>query len=190
MQYAFSSPIPHPRVALLTTPAEFSNMLLCANGTPTFTLKDLPDLFRRYVEVFSKEYSPDDSQRYKAFVQNIHYFESHCIADAQGYQIGINKFSDLSQEEFANLYLRPIDASLFSTMQVPEKNTVPSAKRAKKYIIDQMDGGDDAPIDWRQYGGVTPVKVDIIIIHYYYYSLLLLLLLLKTFTQKHIPIYQ
>lgn len=118
--------------------------LLAAVGAAT-TIADLraQQQFIGFVKEYNKQYATGEVfKRFNIFKKNLAVIEAH-DADAAGYTMAINKFSDLSQEEFkATMGLKPIKET-FTSDQVFKAD--PSVKLADS-------------VDWTTKGVVTPVK--------------------------------
>ena len=101
----------------------------------------------QFVAKFGKTYATknDVNSKYEVFVQNYRQMMEH-NEKSTTYQMGINKFSDLTIEEFSNLY---------------HKNgvAVPLNRREKKMKLQtpMIDDDKEAPssVDWRAAGRVS-----------------------------------
>jgi C1A family cysteine protease len=88
---------------------------------------------------FSNQF--ENAYREKVFLANLAEIEAHNSRNDQTYTMGLNQFSAMTQEEFAETYL---------TLQAPED--------AKKIEGTQDDYTIDGDIDWVSAGAVTPIK--------------------------------
>ncbi|KAJ3677278.1 hypothetical protein LUZ60_003002 [Juncus effusus] len=91
----------------------------------------------------------EDDQRYEIFKDNLKYIDQHnAQADAglHSFRLGLNKFADLTNEEYRSTYLG--------------KRPVGSHKRGKLSDRYKVKDGESLPdsIDWREKGAVTEVK--------------------------------
>ena len=86
---------------------------------------------------FASEF--ESTYREKIFLENLAKINSHNSNEFRTYEQGINQFSHLTQEEFAQQYL--------GVIAKPESHTLNS--------IDDVRIGD---IDWNKAGSVTAVK--------------------------------
>jgi len=60
------------------------------------------------MEKYNKNYSrEEESYRLGVFMDNIVKIEAHNADKTQTYKMGINKFTDMTQEEFETLILMP-----------------------------------------------------------------------------------
>jgi cathepsin L len=94
--------------------------------------------FIQWAKSHGKHYNnaQEFEQRFNIFTQTKAYIDS---INAQGlsFQAGLNQFADLSHEEFAALYLAPVQT--FSDVEIVNSPSIDS-------------------VDWRTQGAVTPVK--------------------------------
>jgi cathepsin L len=106
---------------------------------------DLRQEFVEYMTTFNKEYTTEEvSLRYGAFVSNMKSIQEH-NARGESWVAGVNKFTDLSPEEFSATYLgykhRENDYMRSKNLHVAPKGQV---------LADSLD--------WRSKNAVTPVK--------------------------------
>ena len=96
---------------------------------------------------FGKTYATksDVNSKYEVFVQNFRQVKEHNEKSAT-YQMGINKFSDLTIEEFSNLYHK-------NGLAVPMNRS----EKKMKLQTPMVDDGKEAPesADWRAAGRVS-----------------------------------
>ncbi|XP_028785073.1 ervatamin-B-like [Neltuma alba] len=106
-------------------------------------------LFRQWMKVHGKKYrnSVTTETRYQIFRKNLKYI-SETNSKRPGYRLGLNKFADLSPDEFRKVYLR----------QLPTPATNNSASAARSGHVQKKSCAPPAFVDWRQKGVVTPVK--------------------------------
>jgi len=99
--------------------------------------------FENYKTQFGKTYLPSEHEhRYTVFKSNLD-FVNNFDSESRGFRVGINKFADLSSQEFARIY-----NGMNITKKV-EKRALP-ASSTKVF--------DNVAIDWRTKGAVTDVK--------------------------------
>ncbi|XP_040251779.1 cysteine protease 1-like [Aegilops tauschii subsp. strangulata] len=85
-------------------------------------------------------------RRFQAFWDNLRLVDAHnADADAHGFRLGMNRFADLTNDEFRAAYLGAIPSGL-------GRHAV-----GERYL---HDGADALPesVDWRAKGAVAPVK--------------------------------
>jgi C1A family cysteine protease len=83
----------------------------------------------------------ENAYREKVFLENLAKIETHNARSDRTYEKGLNKFSALTQEEFAETYLMPHVPENYRSIQIAE---------------DTVSLGND--VDWVAQGAVTPVK--------------------------------
>ncbi|KAI4296910.1 hypothetical protein L6164_036829 [Bauhinia variegata] len=88
----------------------------------------------------------EKAKRLKIFKENLLYIENFNNAGNQSYKLGLNKFSDLTNEEFLDFYTGPFKVS---------GQTNPS-KMASFQQLDISDIPDS--VDWRDKGAVTQIR--------------------------------
>lgn len=90
-----------------------------------------------------------DNQRMQIFNANLKLIEAHAL---NGFEIGVNKFADISHDEFNDMYKGFVVS--------PEEQAATEAAYAK-YLIDNPPRVKRAApnnFDWRDLGAVTSVK--------------------------------
>ncbi|KAI5661124.1 hypothetical protein M9H77_20447 [Catharanthus roseus] len=88
----------------------------------------------------------EKSKRFEIFKDNLRYIDDQNSIANSTYKLGLNKFADLTLDEYLSMYL----------------GTRPAAVESEERISDQYlpSATDTLPIsfDWRQKGAVTPVR--------------------------------
>jgi len=107
----------------------------------------LDDHWESYKVSFAKKYSSDEEHQYRkdAFAANLKFVEKHNAQHSRGlhtFTVGINKFSDLTPEEFKREYLSPIPIMEDALPKIPVEGLV----------------GIPDSINWVEKGYVTGVK--------------------------------
>jgi len=98
--------------------------------------------FTSFVVAYDKSYSTSEFfKRYATFKNNYEKIVAHNDGNTS-WSMGVNQFSDLTAEEFANLYLR-----------APPTGALPTRLQRPAYV-ESLAGEKD----WRKDGAVTPVK--------------------------------
>ncbi|EEF37250.1 cysteine protease, putative [Ricinus communis] len=128
--------------------ALFFVLAMCADQAASRELHELEMTGRheKWMAKHGKVYKDDKEKlrRFQIFKSNVVFIESFNTAGNKSYMLGINKFADLTNEEFRafwNGYKRPLGASRKITPFKYENVTaLPSS------------------IDWRSKGAVTPIK--------------------------------
>ncbi|KYQ91485.1 hypothetical protein DLAC_08453 [Tieghemostelium lacteum] len=115
----------------------------------------LKNQFDQWVEKHAKKYHTHREYltRYQNFKNNLKKIEQQNAAHQGSAKFGMNKFSDLSEEEFTKFYL------------MPEYKPTPRKSLYKKHypvMQDAQSSDENIPlnlkVDWRTEGLVTPVK--------------------------------
>jgi C1A family cysteine protease len=115
---------------------------LLSIASATRSEKEYQSLFTSWMRNHGKSYAHDDFMvRYKNFKNNLNEIDAYNALES-GATLGLNKFSDLSREEFKRYYTglkaKPADAKR-NVVMLPEDNLATS-------------------VDWRTKKAVTPVK--------------------------------
>jgi C1A family cysteine protease len=82
----------------------------------------------------------EEAYRERIFMENLAKIQLHNINEHKTYELGVNQFTALTEEEFVQQYLGVI---------------VPSESQVVVESADEIIVGD---IDWTTQGAVTPVK--------------------------------
>ena len=82
----------------------------------------------------------EESYRERIFLENLAKINTHNLNEHKSYEMGVNQFTGLTQEEFVQQYLGTI---------------VPSSDMIVSEVEEQIVTAD---IDWTTQGAVTPVK--------------------------------
>lgn len=124
---------------LAATLAVMAALALFYTSTPAHQ----EDPFQEFKTQFQKTYSRTGEEHYRKmiFLNNLARIESHNSDSTNTYKMGVNQFTDLSDAEFRAIYL---------TLQVPTNSL-----NIEQNQDATVKGAD---IDWREKGGVTPIK--------------------------------
>ena len=96
--------------------------------------------FGKYYETYEKELNA-----FRAFRKNLEFIQSRNAAEAGSLHLGLNKFSDMTNEEFRQQYL--------GLKMNPKHGSDPDHLH-----VDNADVSVPSTMDWRQQGAVTQVK--------------------------------
>lgn len=108
------------------------------------TEKQYQSEFSRYVKTFNKKYLLDDFfNRYEIFKSNLDLIQLHNSQAGQTSTMGVNQFTDMTGEEFAN--------KMTGYLGKPEKS-------GAKVLAAESVANAPASLDWRDKGAVTAVK--------------------------------
>ncbi|KAJ9565977.1 hypothetical protein OSB04_001943 [Centaurea solstitialis] len=136
----------------LTLPTEFS--IINGQETDILSSEKVQELFGKWKEMHGKtyEHEAEEAQRLVNFRDSLKYIlEKNSKRKSETeHTVGLNKFADLSNEEFKEKYL--------SKIKRPRQNTL--KKRGENGNTTSNSRSCDAPpsLDWRDKGVVTPIK--------------------------------
>ncbi|OMO92518.1 hypothetical protein COLO4_17501 [Corchorus olitorius] len=106
------------------------------------------DKHEQWMATYGRQYENnlEKEKRFKIFKDNLEYIESFNKAGNRSYKLGINKFSDLTHDEFLAAhtgYKMPLN--------------IPTTSISKPFKYESFS---DVPtsMDWREKGAVTPIK--------------------------------
>lgn len=107
-------------------------------------------MFTDYQKQFDKSYSSLDElkNRFQIFVENVRNIVRHNLDATQNFTMGINQFTDLTAEEFKDIYIKG-----FSKVSYEDKY---QATGCKKFTGSNVATPDS--LDWRNKNAVTGVK--------------------------------
>jgi len=116
------------------------SVILLANA---LTEQEYRDSFEQFKVSFGKIYlESEETHRYNVFKQNLDFVNSW-DAEAKGYTVGINKFADLTSEEFVSIY---------NGMKInKEYEAVPEPEPVKSGVTGDI-------VNWVNKGAVTGIK--------------------------------
>ncbi|KAL2926204.1 putative cysteine protease RD21B [Bienertia sinuspersici] len=91
----------------------------------------------------------EKEKRFEIFKDNLKFIDNHNSDDSQTYKLGLNKFADLTNDEFKSVYLGKKKSSMLSSTKTKVKSD--------RYLFKE---GDELPksVDWREKGAVPEVK--------------------------------
>nr|GME12025.1 ervatamin-B-like [Ipomoea batatas] len=123
-----------------------------ASQTTALTLEDtssmLQQLHENWMVRHGRSYIDDveKASRFKIFKENIKFIESFNKAKTQSYKLGVNKFTDLTNEEFR--------ATMLNAEKAP---TRPKPSKPASSVNESLYEVPDY-LDWREKGAVTNIK--------------------------------
>ncbi|CAI9110220.1 OLC1v1010213C2 [Oldenlandia corymbosa var. corymbosa] len=87
--------------------------------------------------------------RFEIFKDNLKFIEEH-NSENRTYKVGLNRFADLTNEEYRVMYL--------GTRTDAKRRVMKSRNPSRRYAF--RDGSDELPesVDWRKKGAVSPIK--------------------------------
>ncbi|CAN1292689.1 Cysteine proteinase mucunain (Fragment) [Linum perenne] len=89
----------------------------------------------------------EKDRRFEIFKENSWFIDEHNAMD-RSYKLGLNRFAELTNEEYRSRYLGA---------KVDRKEAKVNGSTSEEYLFKK---GDDLPesVDWREKGAVAPVK--------------------------------
>ncbi|KAI3762984.1 hypothetical protein L1987_53429 [Smallanthus sonchifolius] len=111
---------------------------------------EVNDMYLSWVLKHGKNYHTleEKEKRFQIFKDNLNYIEHHNSGD-HSYKLGLNKFSDMSVEEYRLLYTRP--------KKIGSKRMLDNNITSDRYSLRSGDVLPDS-VDWRTKGAVAAVK--------------------------------
>ncbi|KAE8672588.1 Cysteine proteinase RD21a [Hibiscus syriacus] len=114
------------------------------------THDEVMSLFQAWVAKHGKAYNAIGEQHYRfdIFKDNLKFVDKHNSKNTT-FKLGLNKFADLTNQEYHALFL--------GTKSDPKRRVMKSKNPSRRYA---SNAGDILPdsVDWRDHGAVTPVK--------------------------------
>ncbi|KAL6010402.1 hypothetical protein ACLOJK_000833 [Asimina triloba] len=111
--------------------------------------KEASRLFEEWLTKHGKSYNAlgEREKRFEIFKDNLRFIQEHNAGGEHSYKLGLNKFADLTNEEYRSVYLgTKTDSKLRS-----------SRPKSGRYLYVEGEALPDS-IDWREKGAVTAVK--------------------------------
>ncbi|XP_031494570.1 cysteine proteinase RD21A-like [Nymphaea colorata] len=110
--------------------------------------QDIMRIYESWMARHGKAYNDlvEKDKRFNAFKDNLLFIDEHNSGN-HSYKLGLNRFADLTNEEYRKMYLG-------TRMSMSRRNARPASKR---YAVKE---GEELPdeVDWREKGAVTAVK--------------------------------
>ncbi|CAA7028709.1 unnamed protein product [Microthlaspi erraticum] len=125
-----------------------------ATSRATFHESSVADYHQQWMIQFSRVYSNESEKqmRLKVFEKNLKFIENFNNNENHSYKLGVNEFTDLTQEEFLATHTGLNGVNLTSLSEVVDK-TMPSWNWNVSNVV-------AASKDWTMEGAVTPVKAQ------------------------------
>ncbi|KAH7671969.1 Actinidain protein [Dioscorea alata] len=119
--------------------------LSSSSTIPSRSESEIRGLYERWLAEHGKSSNSLDDQRYEIFKDNLRFIDEH-NAGNHSFVLGLNRFADLTNDEYRSTYLG---------LRRSRSNRIP--KVSDRY---RFNAGDELPdsIDWRELGAVAPVK--------------------------------
>jgi cathepsin L len=107
------------------------------------------DAFVAWMNKHHRSYSHEDFfYRYRVFKKNLDFVNAHNAAE-KGYTVAMNRFADMTNQEFSKLYLGTLGS--LATVNAP-------ISAHDELHLSKLNVNAPANFDWRTEGAVTPVK--------------------------------
>lgn len=107
-------------------------------------------LYEQWLAKHGKAYNGigEKDRRFEIFKDNLKFIDEHNSGN-RTYKVGLNKFADLTNEEYRSAYL--------GTRSDAKRRFVKSKNASRRYAF---RAGEELPesVDWRERGAVAPVK--------------------------------
>lgn len=123
-----------------------------SNDPDMFTSEDeVLELFRLWKKENEREYHnpEEEAKRFENFESNLNYIRVNNAkrSSTYDYGLGLNKFSDMSYEEFSAIYLGELEEPI-------------TKGKGEMEMKMNSESCENAPpsLDWRKFGAVTDVK--------------------------------
>ncbi|XP_047983323.1 low-temperature-induced cysteine proteinase-like [Salvia hispanica] len=109
--------------------------------------KQLTAMHESWMVKHGKSYNAlgEKEKRFQVFKENLRYIEEHNAAEGRTYKLGLNRFADLTNQEYRR------------RMHLGTRPRRLAAKKSDRYALRDGDVLPDS-IDWRTKGAVAPVK--------------------------------
>lgn len=90
----------------------------------------------------------NDDKRFEIFKDNLKFIDEH-NSENRTYKVGLNRFADLTNDEYRSIYL--------GTKNDPKRRIMKSKNASHRYAFQAADKLP-AAVDWRARGAVSPIK--------------------------------
>lgn len=104
----------------------------------------------------------EQGKRFEIFKDNLRFIEEHNNSKNQTYVLGLNRFADLTNEEYRTIFL--------GTKSDARRRLVESKNASHHYVFRASDSVPKS-VDWRKKGAVAPIKDQGTCGNYTYYFL-------------------
>nr|ABQ10202.1 cysteine protease Cp4 [Actinidia deliciosa] len=105
-------------------------------------------IYEKWLTTHGKAYNAigEKERRFEIFKDNLRFVDEH-NAVAGSYRVGLNRFADLTNEEYRSMFLG-------GNMEMKERSASTKSDRYAFRAGDKLPGS----VDWREKGAVSPVK--------------------------------
>ncbi|CAN8258779.1 unnamed protein product [Cochlearia groenlandica] len=138
------------KITITTIAFTILSALLLLAVTATETSRNEAETRRMYEQWLVENHKSynglgEKERRFEIFKDNLKFIEEHNSVPNRSYKVGLNRFADLSNDEFRAVYLR----------RKMKRNR--DFVKGERYLYKEGDSLPDE-IDWRQKGAVAPIK--------------------------------
>ncbi|XP_050210002.1 low-temperature-induced cysteine proteinase-like [Mercurialis annua] len=135
---------------LFSHSSSFDNVLI--QGSPLLrTESQVRRLYESWLVRHGKNYNGlgERERRFEIFKDNLRFVDEHNSVD-RSYKVGLNRFADLSNEEYKRMYLGT---------RMNRNHSRPVGLMSDRYLFKDGESNElPESVDWREKGAVVPVK--------------------------------
>ncbi|KAE9449690.1 hypothetical protein C3L33_18412, partial [Rhododendron williamsianum] len=112
--------------------------------------EEVMGIYRDWMAMHGKAYNGigERESRFEVFKDNLRFIDEHNSAN-RTYKVGLNRFADLTNEEYRSMYL--------GARTDAKRRFVKARVASRRYAVEE---GEKLPesVDWREIGAVAPIK--------------------------------
>ncbi|GAB2222449.1 hypothetical protein Droror1_Dr00013670 [Drosera rotundifolia] len=141
-----------PSISSSSSPSDMS--ILSQNHKVNLRTDDeVMTLFESWLVKYKKNYNAigEKEKRFEIFKDSLRFIDEENSQGDHTYKLGLNKFADLTNEEFRSKYL-----GVKPGVKRPEKRA--DEKRISGRYASREDDSLPESVDWREKGAVAPIK--------------------------------
>lgn len=108
-------------------------------------------MYTRWVAEHNRAYNGlgEEEKRFEIFKDNLRFVDQHNAEKNRTYKVGLNRFADLTNEEYR--------AGFLGTRTDAKRRVMKAKSASRRYACGARDKLPES-VDWRQNGAVNPVK--------------------------------
>ncbi|XP_027771723.1 cysteine proteinase COT44-like [Solanum pennellii] len=128
-----------------------NDMFYNNNNNNNDTDEEVKGIYEIWLAEHGKIYNGlgEKGKRFEIFKDNLRFIEEHNNSKNQTYVLGLNRFADLTNEEYRTMFL--------GTKSDARRRLVKSKNASHRYVFRASDSVPKS-IDWRKKGAVAPIK--------------------------------
>ncbi len=127
-----------------------SDMSIISYNNPERSDAEVMGMFQSWLAKHGKAYNGigENEKRFEIFKDNLRFIDEH-NSETRTYKVGLNRFADLTNEEYR--------AKFLGTRTDPKRRVMKSKNPSQRYAF---KAGEKLPssVDWRVKGAVSPIK--------------------------------